>query len=152
MDPCESFGFCKASNGEWLKEKPIDHFATTLIAVHVGTGFPHAVALEGKGSHGVETIIGGNPSIQYAVESVISFINFLALVEVLLQTDNEPAIREIAEKIRDKRTLPTRWQCSPVRSRRPDMIVTEHAKVALDDRRKPVLKPRYRPYKNNRAV
>ena len=94
-----------------------DVWATTLVVVHVGTGLTCSTAVEKKGAQGVRE----GPDLPalpagYVVQVVLTFLKRLCLDTVILQTDGEPAIKELANEIEKARTKPTRLRNTPAHS------------------------------------
>ena len=87
-------------------------WATFLVAVHVGTGMSCAIAVEHKGKHGLAVAENVPQSVTpnpYTVSAVVSFIEYLCLSDVVLRSDGEPAIKELASSVRYTR-LRSGWK------------------------------------------
>ena len=86
------------STGE-CTDKIEDAWSTTLVIVHVGTGFCVATAADRKGVRGVEETLAPELPVNFVVHVVLTFLKRLCLDTVILQTDGEPAIVELAEAV-----------------------------------------------------
>ena len=80
-------------------------WATCLAMVHVGTGMvlTAAAAHKGKSGSAPPSVPQPEPAEAYATKVVAAFINQLQLSDVVLQTDGEPAIKQLADAVRGER-------------------------------------------------
>ena len=86
-------------------------WATVLAIVHVGTGFGYGLAVQRKGMDAVDN----RP--KYVVEAITTFLDYLCLGKIVLQTDNEPSILEVAKEVKKARQpLETLLRSTPVHS------------------------------------
>lgn len=90
-------------------------WSTTLVVVHRGTGLMVATAVEKKGAEGLRNPVPDAPG-GYVVQVVLTFLKQLCLDTVILQTDGEVAILELAENVAKERHKPTRLRVTPTRS------------------------------------
>ena len=74
-------------------------WSTTLVVVHVGAGLSVATAVERKGAKGVEETLVPDQVVGFVIQVVLTFLKRLCLDTVILQTDGEPAIVELAEAV-----------------------------------------------------
>ena len=86
------------STGE-RTDKIEDAWSTTLVIVHVGAGVCVATAADRKGVRGVEETLVPEQPVNFVMQVVLIFLKRLCLDTVILQTDGEPAIVELAEAV-----------------------------------------------------